>query len=269
MTSPEQDAANQANALRSTGPKTQAGKDRVSQNAVQHGLQGRFQLIAGEDLSAYQAFHDHLQGQLDPREALEDMFAGRVIAAAWRLRRILRMETEMIDKVLEKALREKKNHTYHPKKDRVDVIFGTELASPEHDLNSISLGEAVTRQMQNADVINKLHRYEAHIERGLYRALHELQRLQATRQGQAVPAPIVLDITTDQDSGKQSAEDLPVKLPNKANSDRGPSSTGSDGDHGTVAVESGWRAGGPDRRDRNGTATGPVALQRNEPGALK
>ena len=45
------------------------------------------------------------------------------------------------------------------------------------------------------DVIGKLHRYEAHIERGLYRALHELQRLQATRQGQAVPAPMALDIT--------------------------------------------------------------------------
>ena len=56
MTSPEQRAANQVNALRSTGPQTQAGKARVSQNAVKHGLQGRFQLIAGEDLSEYQAF---------------------------------------------------------------------------------------------------------------------------------------------------------------------------------------------------------------------
>ena len=65
---------------------------------------------------------------------------------------------------------------------------------------------AVTRQIQSNDVINKLHRYEAHIERGLYRALHELQRLQAVRQGQAVPAPMALDITAD------------LKLPDKANS---------------------------------------------------
>ena len=53
--SPRQCAANQANALRSTGPRTQAGKARVSRNAVQHGLRGHFQLIAGEDLSEYAA----------------------------------------------------------------------------------------------------------------------------------------------------------------------------------------------------------------------
>ena len=197
VASPQQRAANQANALRSTGPQTQAGKARVSQNAIKHGLQGRFQLIAGEDRAEYQAFYDALHRQLVPCGAMEEVLAERVIAGFWRLRRIGRMETEMIDKVLEDAWREKKSRTYHPKKERIDGIFGTALASPEHDLNTISLGEAVTRQIQSSDVIGKLHRYEAHMERGLYRALHELQRLQATRQGQAVPAPIALDITTD------------------------------------------------------------------------
>ena len=43
----------------------------------------------------------------------------------------------------------------------------------------------------------KALRYEAHLERGLYKALHELQRLQAVRHGQDVPAPAALDITTD------------------------------------------------------------------------
>ena len=51
----------------------------------------------------------------------------------------------------------------------------------------------------------ELHRYEAHIERGMYRALHELQRLQAARQGQSVPVPIALDITTDSELGKPSS----------------------------------------------------------------
>ena len=183
--------------MRSTGPKTQAGRARVSQNAVKHGLQGHFQLIAGEDLAEYQAFHDRLHLQLAPRGALEDVLAERVIAAFWRLRRIGRMETEMIDKVLEDQLRAKQFIPTRSKLHPVDVIFGAELVSPEHDLKSISLGEAVTRQIQSSDVIGKLHRYESHIERGLYRALHELQRLQATRQGQTVPAPMALDITTD------------------------------------------------------------------------
>jgi hypothetical protein len=36
--------------------------------------------------------------------------------------------------------------------------------------------------------------YETTIERGLYRALHELQRLQATNTGQAVAPPVAVDV---------------------------------------------------------------------------
>ena len=73
----------------------------------------------------------------------------------------------------------------------------TRPPQPKPKPSQVSLGEAVRRQMQRSDVIGKFHRYEAHIERGLFRALHELQRLRAARQGQAVPAPVALDITTD------------------------------------------------------------------------
>ena len=190
-----QRAANRANALRSTGPRTQAGKAHASRNAVQHGLRGNFHLIAGEDPAEHQAFRGGLRAQLGPRGALEELLAERVVCDAWRLRRIVRMETEMTDKVLEDALREKQSHDSRSKLNPVDTIFGTELESPEHDTNSISLGEAVARQLRTDDVIGKLHRYEAHIERSLYRALHELQRLQAVRQGQVVPAPVALDVT--------------------------------------------------------------------------
>lgn len=48
------------------------------------------------------------------------------------------------------------------------------------------------------DVIDKLLRYETVIERSLYRAIHELQRLQSARMGQSVAAPAVLDIDVSQ-----------------------------------------------------------------------
>ncbi len=38
MTSPTRSAANRQNAKKSTGPRTRAGKDRVSHNALRHGL---------------------------------------------------------------------------------------------------------------------------------------------------------------------------------------------------------------------------------------
>ena len=40
----------------------------------------------------------------------------------------------------------------------------------------------------------KIRRHEAHLEKCLYRALHELQRLQAKRGGQMIPPPIVVDL---------------------------------------------------------------------------
>ena len=195
--SPKQRAANKANARRSTGPRTASGKARSGLNAVQHGLQGRFRLIAGEDPGQFGEFRNRLHGQLTPDGAMEEELAERVISAFWRLRRIGRMESEMIDKILEDAVRDKNDHVYRSTQIPVDAIFGTPLASPEWDLNAITVGEAVMRQMPNGDVIGNLHRYEAHLERGLYKALHELQRLQAVRHGQDVPAPAALDITTD------------------------------------------------------------------------
>ena len=39
-----------------------------------------------------------------------------------------------------------------------------------------------------------LSRYEITLERSLYKALHELQLLQAARAGQAVPLPVAVDL---------------------------------------------------------------------------
>ena len=46
----------------------------------------------------------------------------------------------------------------------------------------------------NYDTYGKLIRYEAAIERGIYKALHELQRIQAARMGEKPPAPVAVDV---------------------------------------------------------------------------
>ncbi|HKA29100.1 MAG TPA: hypothetical protein VKH82_06990 [Candidatus Binatia bacterium] len=45
-----------------------------------------------------------------------------------------------------------------------------------------------------AGSLDRLLRYEAAIEKALYRALNELHRLQATRAGVPVPPPAALDV---------------------------------------------------------------------------
>lgn len=44
------------------------------------------------------------------------------------------------------------------------------------------------------DALAKLSRYQSTLDRSLYRALHELERLQARRRGVNVPVPVAVDI---------------------------------------------------------------------------
>jgi hypothetical protein len=53
------------------------------------------------------------------------------------------------------------------------------------------------RMLPADDTLQKVTRYEAHLSRQLYQALHELQRLQAARAGNPVPPPAALDITCE------------------------------------------------------------------------
>jgi hypothetical protein len=50
------------------------------------------------------------------------------------------------------------------------------------------------RLLPDSEDLTKISRYEAHLERCLYRALHELQRLQAARVGLIAP-PLAVDVT--------------------------------------------------------------------------
>ena len=52
------------------------------------------------------------------------------------------------------------------------------------------------RLLPSGEELDKISRYEAHLERCLYRALHELQRLQAARDG-LVPPPMAVDVNVN------------------------------------------------------------------------
>jgi hypothetical protein len=54
--------------------------------------------------------------------------------------------------------------------------------------------ESRSRMLLEPDVLDKVARYESGLERSLFRALHELQRLQAARAGVIVPPPAAMDV---------------------------------------------------------------------------
>jgi len=49
--------------------------------------------------------------------------------------------------------------------------------------------------LPSADVLDKILRYETKLERQMFRAMAQLERLQRIRQGEAVPAPLAVEVS--------------------------------------------------------------------------
>lgn len=170
MTSKKQEEANRRNSQKSTGPKTPKGKAVVKYNAMKHGILARETLLADESKGDLNTLGHSLRSQLQPKGELERLLVDRIISTFWRLRRLQRVEADLLDVGIRKAYR---------------------LAFNEN-IEDVELGKAFGHEEKN---LGSLSRYEMTIERSLFKALHELQRLQAVRMGGQVSAPAALDVT--------------------------------------------------------------------------
>jgi hypothetical protein len=92
-------AANRANARKSTGPKSAAGRLRASANSITHGMTARVVCFPGED---DQVFTERLQGYVDvlqPRNIVESDIIRDIVIAHTRKDRALKYEhVAIIDK---------------------------------------------------------------------------------------------------------------------------------------------------------------------------
>jgi hypothetical protein len=95
MTSLRQIEANRRNALKSTGPKSDEGKERSRRNAVRHGLTAETVIAALEDASDYKAFEEAITADYDAQSAVERELVLRLASLLWRLRRATNMETAL------------------------------------------------------------------------------------------------------------------------------------------------------------------------------
>src|ERR1035441_405674 len=96
MTSARQIEANRRNAVGSTGPKTNLGKQRASQNAVRHGLTAETVLVPLEDAADYQAFEQAVTADYEAETAVERELVLRLASLLWRLRRATSIETGLL-----------------------------------------------------------------------------------------------------------------------------------------------------------------------------
>ena len=95
MASAAQINANQANAQHSTGPNTDEGKARVSQNALRHGLTARHLVIRDDEHEEFAALQNALSEELAPQGAMEAIVFQELLHAAWNLQRFRRIEAEV------------------------------------------------------------------------------------------------------------------------------------------------------------------------------
>jgi hypothetical protein len=171
MATDKQIAANRLNALKSTGPRSAEGKARAARNAVRHGLLARDLLLESEDADTFERFSAGVSGQLDPVGELERELASQIISAAWRLRRVVRMETEMMeaDMVRETNCDRKRlrNPSGHDTERTERLVY--------------SLGHAVSNDIAHYDTYSRIWRYESQLHGRMLRNLRELGHLQDVR----------------------------------------------------------------------------------------
>jgi hypothetical protein len=85
-------AAKRANAARSTGPRSEAGKSVARFNALRHGLAAQTALLPGEDDEALADLTADFEADHAGSSAAERAVAGRLVSVVWKLRRLARAE---------------------------------------------------------------------------------------------------------------------------------------------------------------------------------
>jgi hypothetical protein len=95
---PRQLEARRANARKSTGPRTAAGKRRVALNGLKYGYYTgphtleESMLLLGEDPREFHAFRENLLASRQPADAVEQMLVEDIAMLAWKKRRINRAQ---------------------------------------------------------------------------------------------------------------------------------------------------------------------------------
>ena len=98
--SPQKLASNRANAQHSTGPRTVEGKERSSQNSLQHGFFARRPLPAGaEGDKLWLVYRDLVAGiweYYDPVGFMEELLTEKIAAESIRFSRLLAYESDFV-----------------------------------------------------------------------------------------------------------------------------------------------------------------------------
>ena len=163
MATPKQIEANRRNAQKSTGPTSDAGKQRSRMNALKHGLGSIHAPLGHEDPTE---FHEMRAGVIEtyqPANTQELQLVDAIASAWFRLQRAGRFEAGLIEAQLDTI---KKRH-------------GKKRASSDTDDRGVAVAMS---DPENLQAWTLLARYDSRAQSAYYRAIEALRKVQAERR---------------------------------------------------------------------------------------
>jgi len=163
------------------GIKTAYGKMTSRYNALKHGIHKN--VLSEYEEGIRQEFIDDLLREEQPADLKEEILVERIATHYIHLFRIRKAEREYMETI--------NNPT--------EWKYSGPKAAMEMGLISIMGYQPVMGADSIERILNTFARYETAIENRLYKAMHELERLQRIRKGEHVEAPKTIDVITTED----------------------------------------------------------------------
>jgi hypothetical protein len=182
MASTEQLRANKANAQKSTGPRTQAGKQRSRLNARKHGLTAKLLVIGNEDPAEFDELRAALMEQYDPQGPAECELIEYLASMYWRLRRVPFFEAAIFAARQARVAEEDASRAQYDVEDEAETKDAVEEQGMSDAAWLVHVGRILTRHGIWADELGKLTRYEATLLNKLAKTMTLLDEISVKRQ---------------------------------------------------------------------------------------
>ena len=152
---------NRLNVSKSSGPRTDRGKQRSRLNAVKHNLSGQHLILQESEVEAYNRMSASMLNDLNPKSEPERQIAQKIIDINFRLNRLTAIENNLF--TFGFAASEKDNDN----DDRIEIM-----------------GAQTRAWTERASTFDVIGRYEARLSRQLLQYQKEFERLQTVRKDQ-------------------------------------------------------------------------------------
>lgn len=181
---------------------------------MKHGILSQQVLVSGEDPEEFETFRQELVEGAAPVGPMETLLVDQMVTCMWRYRRMLQVESGLFEYRHFEAEaahydREAESHvvTRFLLNPDDDALVQRTVVDPDAHEEAVANKEtALSRQQaplsqlgrgfaEDEKTYSALARYKSAILRDYYKAYHELERLQRARGGEAVDAPVAVDVT--------------------------------------------------------------------------